>query len=110
MEEISLDLIEAMSKRIVEKFQPHKVIVFGSWARGEADIDSDVDLLVIMNCDKNEYMTQMAAIRKELRDFRVPKDIIVANLDTITEYGEVSGYIYQSALREGKVLYEQKLV
>ncbi|MGI6488113.1 MAG: nucleotidyltransferase domain-containing protein [Syntrophomonadaceae bacterium] len=42
MEEVSLDLIEAMSRRIVEKFQPHKVIVFGSWARGEADIDAGV--------------------------------------------------------------------
>lgn len=110
MEEVSLDLIEAMSRRIVEKFQPHKVIVFGSWARGEADIDSDVDLLIIMNCDKNEYLTQMAAIRNELRDFKVPKDVIVANLETIAKYGEVPGYIYQSALREGKVLYEQNSV
>jgi len=105
--EISLNLIKAMTERIVEKFSPHKIIVFGSWARGEASKGSDVDLLVVMDCDKEDYLNQMAAIRKELRDFRISKDIIVANPDTISKYGQVPGYIYRSALREGKVMYEQ---
>ncbi|HWQ75084.1 MAG TPA: hypothetical protein VN441_07200 [Syntrophomonas sp.] len=64
-------------------------------------------MLIVLDCDKAEYLDQMAAIRKALRDFRVPKDIIVANPETIDKYGEVPGYIYQSALREGRVLYEQ---
>ena len=93
MIEANLSLIEAMTERIVKKFKPYKVIVFGSWARGEADKDSDVDLLVVMDCDKNEYMNQMAAIRKELRDFRISKDIIVANPETISKYGNVPVYL-----------------
>lgn len=110
VEKISLDLIIAMSQRIVDNFKPQKVIVFGSWARGDANNNSDVDLLVVIDCDKAEYINQMAAIRKVLRDFKVPKDIIVANQETLKKYGEVPGYIYQSALQEGRVLYEQSLV
>jgi predicted nucleotidyltransferase len=37
-----------MVRRIVEQFQPEKIILFGSHACGSADPDSDVDLLVIM--------------------------------------------------------------
>lgn len=107
MPDINLELISAMTDRIVKKFSPYKVIVFGSWARGDANNDSDIDLLVVMDCDRNDYLNQMAAIRKELRDFKVSKDIIVANPDTIAKYGKMPGYIYQSALREGRVLYEQ---
>lgn len=107
MADINLELVSAMTERIVEKFKPYKVIVFGSWARGDMSIDSDVDLLVVMDCEKNNYLNQMAAIRKELRDFKVSKDIIVANPDTITKYGQMPGFIYQSALLEGRIMYEQ---
>ena len=42
------DIIDDMVRRIAERFQPEKVILFGSYARGTAGPDSDVDLLVIM--------------------------------------------------------------
>ena len=40
--------IDCMVKRIVRKFRPEKIILFGSHARGEAGADSDVDLLIVM--------------------------------------------------------------
>jgi predicted nucleotidyltransferase len=40
--------IDAMVRRIVQRFDPEKVILFGSHARGTAGPDSDVDLLVVM--------------------------------------------------------------
>ena len=40
--------IEEMVQRIVERFHPEKIILFGSHARGTAGPDSDVDLLVVM--------------------------------------------------------------
>ncbi len=43
--------IARMAGRIVKKFHPRQVILFGSHARGEAGPDSDVDLLVVMDCD-----------------------------------------------------------
>ena len=41
--------IDRMVRRIVRKFQPEQVILFGSQARGDAGPDSDVDLLVVMD-------------------------------------------------------------
>ena len=40
--------IEETAQRIVSQFQPEKITLFGSHARGEAGLDSDVDLLVVM--------------------------------------------------------------
>ena len=49
MREAHLDrAIDQMVGRIVERFDPERIILFGSAARGEAGPDSDVDLLVVM--------------------------------------------------------------
>src|SRR5918912_877425 len=45
-------LLANITQRIVEKFQPYKVILFGSYAYGTPDLDSDVDLLVVMDSDE----------------------------------------------------------
>ena len=40
-------LLETISTRIAEAIRPQKIILFGSWARGERDAHSDIDLLII---------------------------------------------------------------
>ena len=45
-------LLAGITQRIVEKFQPYKVVLFGSYAYGAPDLDSDVDLLVVMDSDE----------------------------------------------------------
>ena len=42
------ETISEMVRRIVERFHPEKIILFGSYARGTAGPDSDVDLLVVL--------------------------------------------------------------
>lgn len=42
--------IKEMVRRIVEQFQPEKIILFGSYARGTAGLNSDVDLLADVRC------------------------------------------------------------
>lgn len=102
-----LEMIELMADAIASKFNPLKVIVFGSWARGEARPDSDVDLMVILNCTRDKKRDMQVAIRKELRRFKVPKDIIVATPNDIEEYKDAWWTVYHPALKEGRVLYEQ---
>lgn len=101
------DIVQSMVERIAQKFRPMEIIVFGSWARGEAGPNSDVDLLVIMNCTSEQKRQIQAAIRKELREFKVPKDIIVASPQDINKYKDAWWTVYHPALGEGKVLYEQ---
>ncbi len=98
------EVIELILNRIVEKFKPEKVILFGSYARGNPSPDSDIDLLVIM--DFSGRRTELIRrIRKSLRDISVPKDVIVRTPKEIREYGQYIGTIIYPALQEGKVLY-----
>lgn len=100
-------LVQSMAERIVRKFRPKKIIVFGSWARGEASAGSDVDLLVIMDCPREKRREMQAAIRKELREFKVPKDVIVASPEDVDKYKDAWWTVYCPALEEGVVVYEQ---
>lgn len=96
--------IEEMARRIVERFHPDKIILFGSHARGTAGSDSDVDLLVVMNAARSNR--EMAvSIGVELKDIRLPKDIIVVRPEAFEWRRTVVGTIEWPAAREGKVLY-----
>ena len=96
--------IEEMVRRIVERFHPEKIILFGSYARGQAGPDSDVDLLVVMpvSGSKREKSIEVALA---LHDIRVPKDILVVTPDTVERQHDVVGTIVHPALKEGRVLY-----
>ena len=98
--------IGEMVRRIVEQFDPVKIILFGSFASGTADADSDVDLLVVMNVASSKRK-QAAQIDLALADVGLPKDIIVVTPAEAWKYRDVVGSIIYPALREGKVLYER---
>lgn len=100
------EIIQQMTQRIVDAFSPQKVVVFGSWARGEATADSDVDLLVVMPYSGSKRDCQVS-IRHQLRDFDVSKDVLVISPEEYEQKGNTNGYIYQSIVAEGKVLYER---
>lgn len=99
--------IDRMVKRIVKRFKPEKVILFGSHARGEAGPDSDVDLLVVMPV-KGSRREKSLEIHKALRDFLTPVDIIVSKPEDFAWRKEVIGTIEWPASQEGKVLYARR--
>jgi uncharacterized protein len=100
------DWIPVMTQRIVEQFQPVRIILFGSFARGDARPDSDVDLLVVLPrvADKHEMMVD---IMDSLADLSVSKDVLVTTPDEIERRGHIVGPVLRPALREGKVVYER---
>ena len=105
MVKISDQLIEEMKDVIVREVDPEKIILFGSWATGQANEQSDVDLLVIEResfgpnrCRRSEA----ARIWRCLSTFRVPKDILVYSSKELDQ----SPLAVTQALQEGKVLYE----
>jgi len=98
--------IAQMVRRIVERFHPEKIILFGSHARGTAGSDSDVDLLVVMPVEGSKR-AKTVEIGVALHDIRIPKDIIVVTPDEMAKYGDIVGHIIYPALREGKVLYDR---
>lgn len=96
--------IQRMARRIVRLFQPERIILFGSHARGEAGPDSDVDLLVVMPVEGLKHKKQVE-IRVALHDIRIPKDIIVTTPEDFAWRKDVVGTIEYPAVREGKILY-----
>jgi predicted nucleotidyltransferase len=98
--------IQEMVSRIVERFDPERIILFGSHARGEGGPDSDVDLLVVMRVEGSKRR-KAVEIYSALAGIGVPKDIIVATPEEVGEYRDIVGTIIQPALAEGKVVYQR---
>jgi predicted nucleotidyltransferase len=92
--------------RLVRDFDPIRIILFGSWARGDARPDSDVDLLVVLPRMAHKRHA-LAAMLDSLEDVRVEVDPIPTDLDEIARRGDLAGDILRPALREGKVVYER---
>ncbi len=104
---ITQPLIRRMVKRIVQKFDPERVILFGSQARADAGPDSDVDLLVVMDVKGNKS-EKCVEIRGALGEFLVPLDILITTPEDFAWRKDVVGTIEWPASREGKVLYARE--
>ncbi len=95
-----------ITRRIVQTSHPDKIILFGSYARGNFGADSDLDLLVIVSGVKR-LREESIRVRRSLRGMLVPIDLVLATPEQIEKFGNMAGMIYQSAIHEGKVLYER---
>ncbi|MDH5428717.1 MAG: nucleotidyltransferase domain-containing protein [Nitrospirota bacterium] len=102
---ISSETISQAVRTLAKEAQPCKIILFGSYARGEATPDSDVDLLVI-EPEILHKRDEMVRLRKVLRPMRIPVDVVVASKQEIDDWGHLPGTIYYWALKEGKTLHE----
>ncbi len=91
-------------RRIVDRFDPEQIILFGSHARGDAGPQSDLDLLVILPVSGSKREKRIE-IRLALRDIPVPLDILVATPDEARRQRDIPGTLVRPALREGEVLY-----
>jgi predicted nucleotidyltransferase len=107
MKKVSQKLIREMVNRIVRRFDPEKVILFGSYATGKAGPDSDVDLLVVMPVIGSKRK-KAVEIGVALHGMGVAKDVIVARPDEFEWRKDIIGTIEWPAAHEGKVLYAQK--
>ena len=97
-------LIDRMVKRIVKKFHPEKIILFGSHARGDAGPDSDVDLLVVMDFAGSK-LEKLLELRGTLNNIPASVDILVTRPEDFAWRKDVVGTIEWPAFREGKILY-----
>lgn len=105
-ETVFVDLTET----IVHAIKPQQVILFGSYARGTAGPDSDIDLLIIVeqpfSASRSRRQT-MARLWRLLAHIAAPKDLLLYSCDEVEQWRHTQNHIIARALREGKVLYER---
>jgi uncharacterized protein len=98
-------LLKHITDRIVERFHPRRIILFGSHARGDARPDSDVDLFIEMETDKSRY--ERARYVYELFGLRPwSMDVVIYTPDEFQRYKDWS--FLKTIMREGKLLYERR--
>jgi predicted nucleotidyltransferase len=102
------DELEEVTRRIVEAFNPQRIIVFGSHAYGQPTPDSDVDLLIVMESDERPA-ARARQISKLLRPRPFPMDILVRTPQEIQQRLEMGDYFIQEIMEQGQVLYERPL-
>lgn len=98
-------LMNEIVRRIVDISHPEKVILFGSRARGDARLDSDIDLLVVAD-DPQPRSLRASVLYGVLSDILIPMDILVYSPQEIEEWRDVPQAFVTTAVREGSVLYE----
>ena len=73
----NLELLPEITQRILAVSDPEKIILFGSYARGDYGPDSDLDLMVVMQ-NIQSSREESTRLRRALRELLAPIDILVA--------------------------------
>jgi predicted nucleotidyltransferase len=93
---------------------PYKIILFGSYVKGEATEDSDIDLMVILDNNNiaktyEERMNKKLYIRKLVREinYQIALDILVYSKEELKMIKEKGNYFIDEIERTGKIIYEK---
>lgn len=93
---------------LVERYDPLKIILFGSLARGDEGPDSDIDVLVVLPHAPAPARARLLADLREAIRAPVPVDVAVTDPQEIYRRGHLRGWVLYSALHdEGVVVYER---
>jgi len=101
---VAMDKIQSFVDRLVEAYEPERVLLFGSYAWGNPTDDSDVDIMVVMPCDVQSAY-KAAEMRSRLRP-GFPLDLIVRTPETIAQRLAWNDYFLLDIFEKGIILYE----
>lgn len=96
--------IRSLSREIAQEFRPEKIILFGSYARGNPGVDSDIDLFVVMRMTGR--LSKVAAQMRLRLDPTIPIDIVVRTSKAVRERLKMGDGFVREIIEKGKVLYE----
>lgn len=102
---IDQTLIVKATRLLLDAAHPNKIILFGSYGRGDANAESDIDLLVV-ETEVKDRVAEMTRLNRVLSPLRMSIDLLVVSQDTFDYWASTPGNVYFHAIHEGKVLYE----
>ena len=91
---------------LAQQFQPEKVILFGSWAYGEPNPNSDVDLCVIKNTQNTRSLAR--EIDSSLFPRPFPIDLLVMTPKQMNDRLAINDYFVTEIIQKGKLLYAKR--
>lgn len=104
---LSTASISDIADTIARNMHPEKIILFGSYANGKPNSNSDLDLLIVMNTDMPRYK-RASPIRLLFDPTPCPMDILVYTPEEVNHWNGVVNHIVTEAFTSGLVLYERK--
>jgi uncharacterized protein len=104
---ITPEVIDALTRRIVAGINPRQIIMFGSQARGDATADSDIDLLVVQDTSQSDREIRRH-IERLLLDRRFGLDLIVRTPEEVAlNLADGNPFYTEHIFGAGVVLYER---
>jgi predicted nucleotidyltransferase len=101
--------VDRAVKIAVELTQPSRVILFGSWPRGEAKWDSDLDMAVFLPESRESSLGEIRrALRRGLDDVPMSIDLVITTEEFASRFRSEINSIFYRILRDGQVAYEQR--
>lgn len=101
------DTIAEITRRLVEFYQPLRIYLFGSEARGDAGADSDLDFCVVLPDDAPESLYRDRSIYRRFWGLQAAVDVVrlpCSDFDARAAY--VVASLPATVLREGRLLYD----
>ena len=99
--------LNAISKRLVKKYNPDRIILFGSRAKGNSDKGSDIDLVIVKET-KEPPLDRHIEVETLLADRAVPIDILVYTPDEIRHLYSIGSPFVEELMEKGRLLYMRK--
>ncbi|MGM0509380.1 MAG: nucleotidyltransferase domain-containing protein [Fusobacteriota bacterium] len=101
---LAREIKNKIKRKICDAVNPESIILFGSYANGTADNESDIDLMVIERELKNSKVKEAIKLRKLLKDVKGPKDILVLDKEEFDFYKKEPGSIVREANEKGEII------
>ena len=99
--------IRKITKQIKEKYKPEKIILFGSFAYGKPNKDSDVDLFIVKKT-KEIRTKRHLKVDRMLLDRAIPLDILIYTPQEIKKRISLGDYFVKNIIQRGKILYAKQ--
>ncbi len=99
--------IEDITRQIVKKYKPEKIILYGSFASGEPTKDSDVDLFIVKRTKKKRTQRHLE-IDRMLLDRTLPLDILIYTPEEIKNRLSLGDFFIENIINQGKIIYADR--
>jgi predicted nucleotidyltransferase len=103
-------MLEEVKKRLIRTYNPIEIYVFGSYAWGYHDDESDLDLLVVIDKFTNDRQRLLVEGQKALIDLDLSKDLLVISKEEFDQYSNDPRRIYYKIRQQGKKIYARACI